>query len=105
MAFAQKPSEYEVKAVYLFHFAKFVEWPAEARGASEAFTLCVLGEDPFGPILERVLEGETLDGKRPAIRRIQRVQAAEGCRMVFISQSEKTRLGGILDSLEGRELC
>jgi hypothetical protein len=101
---AQKPSEYEVKAVYLDQFGKFVRWPAESHAASEAFTICVLGEDPFGEILERVLEGETFDGKRPAVRRIRRVEAAAECRMVFISASERDSLMEILEGLRQRSI-
>jgi hypothetical protein len=101
---AEKPSEFEVKAVYLFHFGKFVQWPAEARSRSEVFTICVLGDDPFGEILDRILAGETLDGKPPAIRRIRRAQAASDCRILFISDSEADRVEEILESLRDRSV-
>jgi hypothetical protein len=101
---AEKPSEFEVKAVYLFHFGKFVRWPVEARSRSAVFTICVLGDDPFGEILDRVLAGETLDGKPPAIRRIQRVQAASDCRILFISDSEADRVEEILERLRDKSV-
>jgi YfiR/HmsC-like len=101
----EKPPEYEVKAVYLLNFAKFVQWPAEARVREDnVFTICVLGDDPFGSILDRTLAGETLDGKPAAIRRIRRVRATDGCRMVFIGASEKSRLGEILGALNERSV-
>jgi hypothetical protein len=99
---AEKPSEFEVKAVYLFQFGKFVQWPKEPRSSAEVFTLCILGKDPFGDILDDVLAGETLDGKPPAIRRIREVRAAEDCRMLFVSASEAERLDDILENLEGK---
>ena len=101
---AEKPSEFEVKAVYLFQFGKFVQWPKDARSSAEVFTICILGKDPFGDILDRVLAGETLDGKPPAIRRIRGVQAADGCRMLFVSASESERLDDILENLEGKSI-
>jgi hypothetical protein len=101
---AEKPSEYEVKAVYLFQFGKFVRWPVRSHVSSNAFTICVLGEDPFRETLDRILEGETFDGKRPAIRRVRRVQATGDCRMVFISVSEKARLREILEGVKEKNI-
>jgi hypothetical protein len=68
-----KPQEYEVKATYLYNFARFVEWPAvavEAKGNS--FDVCVLGQDPFGPTLDAVVAGETIAGKAVAARRVSK---------------------------------
>ncbi|TMP97147.1 MAG: YfiR family protein [Verrucomicrobia bacterium] len=36
------PTEYEVKAAYLYNFGKFVEWPAKAKTVDDSFTICVL---------------------------------------------------------------
>jgi hypothetical protein len=99
---AEKPSEYQVKAVYLFNFAKFVQWPAgEPSGETDAFTVCILGEDPFGRTLDFTMAGETIHGRRTATRRIERARDAEGCRIVFVSGSEERRLRSILEALEG----
>src|SRR5579872_1940008 len=57
--------EYEVKAAFLFRFAQFVEWPADTfKNASEPFTYCTMGEDPFRGALERTLNGKTIE-QRP----------------------------------------
>jgi hypothetical protein len=99
---AEKPSEYEVKAVYLYNFAKFVQWPAgEPSGETDAFTVCVLGEDPFGRILDFTLAGETLHGKKTATKRIERARDARGCRIVFVSGSEERRIRSVLGALKG----
>jgi YfiR/HmsC-like len=99
--FAQgsKPSEYEVKAAYLYNFARFVEWPASAALKDNSFAICLLGEDPFGHALDAVLEGESINGKTTAARRIAKPQDATNCRVLFISMSEESRLKGILASL------
>ena len=48
-----KPTDYEVKAAYLYNFGKFVEWPENsANGKGEFFEICVLGRDPFGAALD-----------------------------------------------------
>jgi hypothetical protein len=98
----EKPSEYEVKAVYLFNFAKFVQWPAgEPSGETDAFTICVLGEDPFGRTLDFTLAGETLHGKKTATKRIASARDARGCRIVFVSGSEERRIRSVLGALKG----
>ena len=96
-----KPSEYQVKATYLFNFGKFVKWPAAAAaGKSDSFAVCVLGQDPFGPILDATLAGEALDGKPVVLKRIPQPQDAMDCRILFISATEEKRLKEILTTLD-----
>ena len=93
--------EYEVKATYLYNFARFTEWPVEGADAKDkSFAVCVLGHDPFGSILDTILAGETIRGKHMVHRRISAVQDAEKCRIVFISSSEESRLKETLGVLE-----
>jgi hypothetical protein len=99
--FAQqpKPSEYQVKATYLYNFGRFVKWPTPT-GKSDSFAVCVLGQDPFGPILDVTLAGEALDGKPVVLRRIPRPQDAADCRILFISATEEKHLKEILTVLD-----
>jgi len=101
--FAQqpKPSEYQVKAAYLYNFGKFVKWPANVPAdKGDSFNVCVLGKDPFGPTLDSALAGEALDGKPVEIRRISRPQDAGDCRVLFISSTEGNHLKEILTALD-----
>ena len=96
-----KPNEYQVKATYLYNFGKFVKWPATApAGKSDSFAVCVLGQDPFGSILDATLAGEALDGKPVVLRRIPRPQDATDCRILFISATEEKHLKEILIALD-----
>ncbi|MGH9796386.1 MAG: YfiR family protein [Candidatus Acidiferrales bacterium] len=95
------PSEFEVKAAYLYNFGKFVEWPEPALAQGDSFAICVLGRDPFGPILDTTLAGQTLKGKPAVARRIARVQDAAGCRILFISASQRAQLAHILAAVSG----
>jgi hypothetical protein len=66
-----KASEYEVKAVYLYNFAKFVDWQVNATKSKEGpFTICVLGKDPFGSVLDATVADESIGGKRVIAKRI-----------------------------------
>jgi uncharacterized protein DUF4154 len=96
-----RPAEYEVKATYLYNFARFVEWPSKvAATQDDSFAICVLGQDPFGPTLDATLAGETVAGKSVVARRISKPQEGIDCRILFISSSERTRLKETLTTLE-----
>lgn len=94
-----KPSEYQVKAAYLYNFGRFVKWPAGLAGKGDSFPVCVLGRDPFGSILDSTLAGEALEGKPVAIRRIARPQDAADCRILFVSSTEEHHLKEILGAI------
>jgi hypothetical protein len=96
-----KPSEYQVKAAYLYNFGRFVKWPAGlAAGKGDSFPVCVLGRDPFGPILDATLAGEALEGKPVVIRRIAKPQDATDCRILFVSLTEENHLKEILAAID-----
>jgi len=96
---AQQLSEYQVKAAYLYNFGKFVQWPSGAGAGNQVF-ICVLGQDPFGPILDAVLAGERIQGKGVVPRRIAKAQEALDCGILFISSSEERRLSDVLNTIE-----
>ena len=96
---AQQPkvSEYQVKATYLYNFGRFVHWSPNATATKgDSFSICVLGQDPFGPTLDSTLVGETLDGKPLAVKRISTPREAGECRILFVSLTEEHHLKEIL---------
>jgi hypothetical protein len=94
------PTEYEVKAAYLYNFGKFVDWPANVTTARDSFTICVLGDDPFGATFDTTIAGESINGKKVVVNRIARPKDAVSCRILFVSSSEGSRLPEILATLE-----
>jgi len=96
----QRPSEYQVEAAYLYNFGRFVEWPAKgASPQNSSFSICVLGEDPFGAALDKTLAGETIGNQKVAARRISGLQESADCQILFISSSEAKRLNKIIEAL------
>jgi len=96
-----KPSEYQVKAVYLYNFGRFITWPANPDSRElKSFPICVLGQDPFGPSLDTTLAGESLDHKPIVIRRISKPQDTTECRILFIHSSASNQLKEILSALD-----
>lgn len=95
-------SEYELKAAFLSNFTQFVKWPAKALGdAGAPFSIGVLGDDPFGGALEKIVQGQAVSGRRIAIRRGRRADDVRSCQIVFISKSERGRIAEHIAGLQG----
>jgi len=95
--------KYEVKAVFLFNFTQFVEWPADTFArVNTPLVIGVLGDDPFGAYLDETVRGETANGRPLVVVRYRRVQEIGDCQVLFISRSETDRLEQIVASLVGK---
>jgi len=104
-AAAESASEYQVKAAFLFNFAKFVEWPPESFAAEgDSLALCIFGEDPFGTRLDELVTGEKIAGRTLAVRRIRRLSELKPCHIVFLSRAERGRVPEVLASLHGGDV-
>jgi YfiR/HmsC-like len=99
------PSEYELKAAFLFDFAKFVEWPPDAfANPQSAFLVCVLGPDPFGGALDDALLRHSIQGHAVALLRMKRTADIVGCQILFIPASERNRLPEVTAKLRGQSV-
>lgn len=89
-AIAAGPSEYDVKAAFLYNFPKFIELPGDTT-----VTLCIIGDDPFEDAIN-ALEGSMTAGKRLVVKRVSSVEAIPACQILFISSSEHNQLEPIM---------
>jgi hypothetical protein len=102
---AQSSPEYQLKAVFLFNFAQFVEWPASAFPEPDTpLGICILGKDPFGGYLDETIRGETVANHPLTVRRYRSVDELKGCHILFVSRQEQNHVSEILDSLKGRSV-
>lgn len=80
--------EYPVKAAFLYKFGSYVEWPASAfSDATTPLTLCVIGHDPFGAILDKTVQGRVVGAHPVVIRRMPTVSRAANCHIAFLGGS------------------
>jgi hypothetical protein len=86
---AQTAGEYEVKAAFLYNFARFSEWPAEAFAGPGRIRLCILGTDPFGNVLASVV-GMPVGGRTLEIVRLDTADDARACQIAFIGAGNLT---------------
>lgn len=77
--------EYKVKAGYLYNFTKFITWP-EDNG--ETFNLCIVGEDPFGDLIDPI-EQRTAFGRPIKLFRFNSLNKEQHCHILFVSASIK----------------
>jgi hypothetical protein len=95
-----KPTEYQVKAAYLYNFGRFVKWSQPSNQSPlSSFPICVLGDDHFGPVLDNTVAGERIDNLPITVRRLSSPADATGCRIVFVDRSEEHRLANVLPLL------
>jgi hypothetical protein len=97
---AQAPNEYRVKAAFILNFARFIEWPGDGYGDGGTIVVGIVGDDPFGGSLDR-LNGTTVNGHRIVLRRVKAGDYLKACQILFVSSSERNRLGKILESVRG----
>lgn len=77
---------YEVKAAFLYNFAKFFEWPAAARDRdNQPFTLCVLGQTEVTSQLQSLLGGKSVDTHPVHVRLVHATEEARSCQILFIA--------------------
>ena len=96
----QPPTEYQVKAAYLFNFLKFVEWPDDpSSNLNGRWVIGIIGENPFGDDLAQAVSGKVVQGRLLQVRQFTTMEDLRACHILFISASEKKRLPAILSAL------
>lgn len=102
IAYAQSPdpSEHEIKAAFLYNFARFTEWADESKNPRASdFVLCIVGKDFFGPALAAI-EGKLVHGQPLRVRRGVALESLRDCHMLFVSDSEERRLPAVLKAAQ-----
>ena len=97
--------EYPIKAAYLYKFGNYVEWPKPAfPGPGSPLNLCVVGDDPFGTLLDKAVDGQQVDGRTIVLRRLKSVGRESGCHILFLGVADPQRAASMLDALRGESV-
>ncbi len=99
---AQTTQEYDLKAVLLYNFMQFVDWPPGTNKPNAPWVIGVLGRDPFGKVLDDIVRAETHQGRRIVVERYRSLAALGECHILFVSASEADNLPRIFTVLKGR---
>jgi hypothetical protein len=97
--------EYELKAVFLFNFSQFVEWPIASFSTRQApFVIGILGKNPFGVYLEEIVSGEKANGHAVTIQYYNDVKEISACQILFINVAGTKNTQRIIESLKGHTI-
>ncbi len=100
---AEAPTEYQVKAVFVYNFSRFVEWPPQAFTApNEPFVIGILGSDPFGARLDEAVRGEQIDQHPLVVRRFRNLGEISDCRILYVDRSASAEVQQVLAALDHR---
>ena len=102
LAYAQAISEDQVKAAYLYNFAKFVEWPEGSfPDASAPVRLCVLNDPSIGAQLSQIVKDKQISGRSIAVVPIQTAEQGRSCQILFINSAQNWQAEHVIKILQG----
>jgi len=95
-----EPTEFQVKAAFVYNFVKFVQWPRDSFPATgdAPISICVLGQDHLGDALES-LKGLTAYGRNLSVRRIAGQAEVDRCQVLYLCKSERDAMPQILKGM------
>jgi hypothetical protein len=100
---SQVASEYQVKAVFLYNFSRFIDWPSTSfTSSSSPFVIGIIGDDPFGPYLEEAVAGENIDNHPIIIQHYSDVRDIGECHILYINYHDPERVKRTISALSNK---
>jgi hypothetical protein len=97
-------SEYLIKAGFIYNFAKLVQWPTTAFAQADSpIVIGILGDDPFGATLDRIVADKKINGRGLVVRRLRwsrDFKEVKDCNILFVSSSEKEHLDSVVEMMK-----
>ncbi|MFC1569371.1 YfiR family protein [bacterium] len=105
MGFTIYPTEYQIKAKYLYNFARFVDWPEESfQNPDSPFVIGIIGNDPYGIDLEKTIEGKQIKNRKFMIRHYQNLENLSSCHILFIGVDNRSRRSQIFNKIKNKSI-
>lgn len=100
------PGAYGAQSQYLRSFVEFVNWPAspQSQGVRSTMNFCVLGDDPYGKLLDDAILGHSFWNRRGVIVRGRSLGDLGVCDVLFIGKSEEKHEIKILGKLRNQNV-
>ena len=93
---AQTATAPALKAAFLYNFAQFVEWPADALAPGQRLAMCVVGDAAVADALGQTIKGHAIEGHELTVTVLKVGEPASGCHLLYVSASEIKRSAGLL---------
>jgi hypothetical protein len=98
---AQRVTAPALKAAFLYNFANFTDWPAEALAPGQRLALCVIGDDAVADALEQTIKGRTVDTHELTVEVIKIDGPVHSCHLLYVSGADAKGFARLLDVLKG----
>lgn len=85
--FTTQAIEAQVKAVFLYNFAKYVDWPSASQGTSATIRLCIPANRPFLALVREAVRGEIVNGRPLTATGVDGLDAARDCDILYVGQA------------------
>ncbi len=104
-AIAGVAEEYQVKAAFFYHFARFIEWPADKFSSKDdPFRVCIVGKNPFQGELENILSSKKVHNRSFSLMSEVSDSRLSQCHVVFVSNVAAERLKAVSHILKGKSV-
>ena len=99
------PLEYQLKAVFLFNFTQFVDWPPGSFDSDQSpLVIGILGENPFGSYLDETVSGEKVNKHPVVVRYYKDGEDVDNCHLLFINLPDAKKRKQAIDALKGKNI-
>jgi hypothetical protein len=80
--------EYPLKALFLYNFGSYIEWPAESFASPQApFVIGVLGSAPLENTLKELAATKTIAGRRIVVEQFGSAESVKPCQILFVARN------------------
>ena len=97
---ASLPEE-QVKAAYLYNFAKFVDWPGKTWSGSAVLLIGVAGDNALAEVLEQAVRDKKVGDRLLLVRQTDDPRELAGCNIAFLGWADLPRVKRALEVLQG----
>jgi hypothetical protein len=101
---AEPAAAEEVKAAFVCNFADFIEWPTVDDEKPETVTIGILGEDPFGHLIDEAAKARSIPERQLEVARLEDREQATGVEILFVGASEEKNLAILFEKLRGHHV-
>jgi hypothetical protein len=98
-ATSTQTSPLELRAAFVFNFAKFTEWPTSVVAEDAPITLCVIDDERAFDVFRRVAKGRSVGSHGLAVRMLRLEDDLRGCQVVYAPVLDASRAADLLASI------
>ena len=96
--------EAEVKAVFLYNFAKYVDWPVQSQGSSATIRMCVTAHPQFLAVLREAVRDEVINGRPLAAIGLDGLDGARDCDILYVGDAASPDAAAWINAVRGRQI-